>query len=103
MNRKLRLDLEQLTVESFSISADGGDGTGTVRAHGKVPPDEPASDYDGVCGTYYESCNGSCASCVNSCWNSCVGTCVSCNVTCPQSCHSVCYEPATAEADTCYY
>lgn len=101
MNRKLRLDLEQLAVESFSVSA-GDEARGTVHGHGEVPPDEPASDYDGVCNTYYASCRGSCASCVNSCWNTCNATCASCVVSCPQSCHSVCYEPATAEIDTCY-
>lgn len=101
MNHKLRLDLEQLAVESFSVSASE-EAKGTVRAHGEVPPDEPISDYDGVCDTYYQSCRGSCASCVNTCWNTCNVTCASCVYSCPQSCHSVCYEPITAEIDTCY-
>ncbi|HSU12545.1 hypothetical protein [Longimicrobium sp.] len=101
MNRKLRLDLDQLTVDSFAVSARL-EGAGTVRAQGEVPPQEPVSDYDGVCNTYQASCNGSCASCVNTCWNTCGNTCASCNFTCQLSCHSVCYEPATAEADGCY-
>jgi hypothetical protein len=95
MKNKLRLDLEQLAVESFSVAAEGGEGT--VHAHGPVPPDEPASDYDGVCGTNYASC-GPCASnvtyCYASCGNTCVASCASCVFTCQVSCHSVCYEPA---------
>lgn len=94
-NRKLRLDLEQLTVDSFAVSAGGADGAGTVRAHGEVPPQEPASDWDGVCDTYYASCRGSCASCMSVCYATCGVTCdVSCNFTCQLSCHSVCHEPA---------
>jgi hypothetical protein len=100
-NRKLRLDLDQLTVDSFSV-AGGTDGAGTVHAHIPVPPDEPASDYDGVCQSYYQSCNGSCASCVNTCWNTCNASCQSCVVQCQQSYHSVCHEPATAAADGCW-
>lgn len=92
-NRKLRLDLEQLNVESFALVAGAEDGAGTVRAHGEVPPDEPASDWQGVCGTYYASCNGSCNSCMSVCYATCAGSC-NVNVTCGQSCHSVCYEPA---------
>jgi len=92
-NRKLRLDVEQLAVESFTVLA-GEDGTGTVRAHGVFPPAEPASDGYGECNSYQASCNGSCASCVNTCWQSCNGTCASCVNTCQLSCHSVCHEPA---------
>jgi hypothetical protein len=101
MIRKLRLDLDQLTVDSFAAS-DGVEGMGTVRAHGPYPPKDPASDYNGVCDTYQASCNGSCASCVDTCWSTCGATCASCNFTCELSCHSVCYQPATAEADGCY-
>jgi hypothetical protein len=96
-NRKLRLDLDQLTVESFALMGGAADGAGTVRAHGELPPDEPASDWEGVCNTYGVSCNGSCGSCLSVCYatcgNSCNGSC-NVNVTCGQSCHSVCYEPA---------
>lgn len=91
--RKLRLDVEQLAVESFTVQA-AASGAGTVRAHGVFPPAEPASDGYGECNTYQASCNGSCASCVNTCLQSCNGTCNSCVNTCQLSCHSVCYEPA---------
>lgn len=101
MNRKLRLDVEQLAVESFAV-APGAEGGGTVHAHIPLPPDEPASDWDGVCASYDQSCNGSCASCVNSCWNTCNATCQSCVVYCQQSYHSVCHEPVTEGADFCY-
>lgn len=99
-NRKLRLDLDQLAVESFAAGAAAG--TGTVHAHRPFPPQEPASDGYGECYTYAVSCNGSCASCVNSCWNTCAATCQSCNYTCELSCHSVCYEPATLDGPGCY-
>ena len=92
-NRKLRLDVEQLSVESFTLA--GEEGAGTVRAHGEVPLQEPASDYNGECGTNYASCNGTCVSCPNTCYATCGTTCAaSCNNTCQLSCHSVCYEPA---------
>jgi hypothetical protein len=92
-NRKLRLDLDQLAVESFAVA--GADAArGTVHAHGPFPPAEPASDYNGECQTYAVSCNGSCGSCVNSCWATCQATCNSCVYSCALSCHSVCYEPA---------
>lgn len=94
MNRKLRLDVEQLAVESFSVLGGRADGAGTVHAHGEVPPNEPASDYDTVCNTYNVSCNGSCASCLSVCYATCGSTCAqTCNNTCQLSCHSVCYEP----------
>lgn len=101
-NRKLRLDLDQLTVDSFSV-AGGAAGAGTVHAHIPVPPDEPASDGYGECNTYYDSCNGTCASCVNSCWNTCNATCQSCIVQCQQSYHSVCHVAATSPEAGCYY
>lgn len=100
MKSKLRLNLDQLSVESFAIPGVD-DGAGTVRAH-VVPPreEEPASDYQGYCGTNYVSCNGSCASCVQTCWNTCAETCASCVYTCQLSCHSVCHEPAPT--NNCY-
>lgn len=100
-NRKLRLDLDQLAVESFSV-AGSAEGLGTVHAHGPVPPKEPASDGYGECYSYAASCNGTCASCVNSCWNTCNASCQSCVYTCQLSCHSVCHEPATSLEDGCY-
>ncbi|HEX6042767.1 hypothetical protein [Longimicrobium sp.] len=101
-NRKLRLDLDQLTVDSFAVAEDAR-GAGTVHAHLPVPPDEPASDGYGECNTYYDSCNGSCASCVNSCWNTCNATCQSCIPQCQLSYHSVCHVAATSPEAGCYY
>lgn len=53
---KLRLELEDLTVESFEVS--GALGRGTVLGHSALPIDEGV---DGPAETY--SCNGSCQSC----------------------------------------
>lgn len=78
--QKIRLDLDALRVDSFETDAATG-AHGTVHGHGKAPLQEPASDYNGVCNSYYDSCNGTCASCVNTCWASCNGTCNSCVAT----------------------
>jgi hypothetical protein len=84
MNRKLTLSLDELSVESFHISASGGP-EGTVRAH-------ETGQWDLSCGA---SCGGTCAgSCDYSCncpamsnycnpntWNdfSCKFTCQTCD------------------------
>lgn len=59
---KLRLALDELTVESFSIG-DGMQGRGTVRAES-----DP---------TEYDTCRGqaTCGGGQNTCWDSCDGVC----------------------------
>jgi hypothetical protein len=50
MARKLRLDLNELSVESFSVQRERGDGRGTVHGNSeydsyqRCPPTEPGSD-----------------------------------------------------------
>jgi hypothetical protein len=56
--RKLRMDLEQLRVDSFST--DGAEGRGTVNGHGL---------------TIYQTNLGSCAYDTGGC-NSCAATCI---------------------------
>jgi hypothetical protein len=91
---KLKLDLHALRVETFETAADRAAGTGTVLAHYKIPPDDPATIdpcvvYTATCGV---SCNGSCvATCQASCFDTCAG-----HYTCDQSCSPLarCIPPA---------
>jgi hypothetical protein len=84
--KKLRLELDELTVESFGTQREE-DVRGTVAGQ-----NEPA---------YTQSCDGSCvntcASCVNTCLNTCQASCAetncnSCAYTCEYRCthRSVC-------------
>ena len=69
MNRKLRLDLDALEVESFDAEAALPDRTGTVRAH-------ESTAYQIICTC--DSDNGTCyGSCENTCAASCDGGCTS--------------------------
>lgn len=91
---KLKLDLDQLSVESFGTDApEALRGTVEARSHLCSAFDTCAScDY--TCGT----CNPSCASCVscyntcdNTCGASCYGTCATCMTNCQQeSCVYIC-------------
>lgn len=80
---KMKLDLDALRVETFDTDGAAA-GVGTVLAHYKVPPAEPATidpcvPYSQSCGI---SCNGSCvATCQASCFDTCAG-----HATCYQSC-----------------
>jgi hypothetical protein len=96
--RKLKLDLDQLTVDSFDTDADDGAQRGTVEAHSLrcVSPFETceALSCNYTCGTCNATC-ASCASCFNTCGNtcggSCYGTCETCQTNCQQeSCVYVC-------------
>jgi len=87
--RKLKLDLDRLSVESFDANGSEGAQRGTVEAHSIV-----CNSFIDTCGT----CDPSCASCVscynscnNTCGNSCYGTCATCQTNCQQdSCVYVC-------------
>jgi hypothetical protein len=76
--KKLRLELDELAVESFPMDREE-DGRGTVAGQNEPP--------------YTQSCDGSCVntcvSCVNTCYNTCQATCYdSCStcVTCEFHC-----------------
>ena len=50
--KKMRLDLEQLAVESFATEREGGAERGTVRGHSDVPQgDTYDDDKDGDLGS----------------------------------------------------
>lgn len=95
---KLRLKLDDLCVDTFSISPSARDEGGTVRGHeGGASSFEPCQSYADPCevdytdgcppytaaatcaGTCQASCYGSCYyTCYNTCWQSCAATCDPC-------------------------
>jgi hypothetical protein len=87
--RKLKLDLDQLTVESFDTNAPDGPRRGTVRAF--MPP------------TPFITCPLTCADTCDTCDYSCGGTCdATCNCTgytCCASCGGTCNGPS--DCGTC--
>jgi hypothetical protein len=98
---KLKLDLDQLTVESFDTDASGIARRGTVRAHSERcgPTDVCAATRgeltcgdtcDYTCNTCGASCGGGCGS-GYSCYGSCAETCNTCLTNCQQeSCVEYC-------------
>ena len=88
---KIRLDLDALSVESFSTASDKDDKGGTVFGH--LPPDtyqKYCSDgltcgesYD-ICGTAASDC-GTCATACGTCATDC-GTCATACGTCDTYC-----------------
>ena len=57
--KKLKLDLEKMRVESFSIG--GGEGRGTVQANSPQSTDcSLYPDYTCIGNTCWDSCGGSC-------------------------------------------
>lgn len=90
--RKLKLDLEHLTVESFATATDGAQ-WGTVRAASDEPVEEPtvAEEEAGflswfTCQTRcnQDTCGGSCGRTCATCYDP---TCDSCYITkCKDNC-----------------
>lgn len=56
--RKMKLDVDQLAVESFSIRTEEVDARGTVRGHAVT---ERFCSFQSGCDTCQLSCTGSCA------------------------------------------
>jgi hypothetical protein len=88
---KLKLDLDQLNVESFDTDAPGITRRGTVRAHSQICT-PTAGEY--TCVNTCETCDNTCGSCGATCFAgctgySCYGSCVdpSCN-----TCHTNCQQ-----------
>ena len=88
--RKIRLDLDELSVESFETNGAGAERKGTVQAHAQTewntcqgdtcdPGNTCWDSCDGVCGTYFCATQDSCWN--PSCVNSCAFTCAPCNPT----------------------
>ncbi|HEX8692467.1 MAG TPA: hypothetical protein VF746_08620 [Longimicrobium sp.] len=76
--RKLKLDVEELKVDSFEVAEDEKAPRGTVRGHAQY------TDYR-VCDTAVDCSWNSCPSnCVSACAVTCYDTC---EATCEMSCH----------------
>lgn len=77
MQRKLKLDLDALQVESFDTTSAGNRHDGTVFGQG--------------CTCYTQCTCPGCPTCDASCNGTCGGTCeASCNGTCDASCNGTC-------------
>jgi len=82
---KLKLSLEELSVDSFSTQA-GGRGRGTVLAHGEVKPSPDGADrtWGATCANA-DTCYASCYRAGGCSFESCPGTCPM-GATCYDSC-----------------
>ncbi|MDB4947494.1 MAG: hypothetical protein JWM27_143 [Gemmatimonadetes bacterium] len=92
--RKIRLNPDDLHVESFSTLNAEMDGVGTVLGQVKMPPADPATI--DPCVVYTQTCGASCnGTCVNTCAGSCYGSCIN-EYTCAGSCSPLarCVPPA---------
>jgi hypothetical protein len=81
MMKKLTLDFEQLTVESFDVSPNVVRARGTVRGQATTPASCLATDCN------QNTCAATCMTCPDTCWDSCGQTCYnSCYGTCEVTC-----------------
>jgi hypothetical protein len=90
---KLKLDLDQLTVESFNTDASGIARRGTVRAHSDLCAATFLPQI--TCGDTCDTCNNTC---YNTCAASCGGGCTGGN-TCFGTCGASCFDPT---CNTCF-
>ena len=88
MSKKLRLELDDIRVDSFELATEQG--RGTVRGH--------------VCAVC--CCDPCCCTCCNTCQATCAASCQ----TCPDSCWGTCYDITCAgrscdicPSDNCTY
>lgn len=108
---KLKLDLNELQVETFDTSPEENEARGTVQGHYVSGEPEFCTDFT-IC---IEICplptRGTCASCGNTCGgtcgHSCGGTCASCNTcggtcTCGNTCGGTCVFCTTPDASCGY-
>ena len=99
--KKLKLNLDELKVESFVIGGSFQVEKGTVR--GNIQPDRPATAQPGCisqvqtvgCATCDYSCGGTCQTCPNpTCNNTCYFTCAgqpTCDLSCQYTDCNSCY------------
>lgn len=104
--RKLRLDMDELRVESFDTTAAGGARRGTVRGNADgVASAEPdtCQSQDAQCSddsNCAQSCPWTCAGDPVSCGGSCEGSCHTCPDTCGRTCGETC---DYVSCDTCLF
>jgi hypothetical protein len=96
--KKLRLELDDLRVDTFSTSGSASGQGGTVRGHNvtRGPSyDEPCiPDYTDGCPPYTQAdtCASACGTCDYSCYGSCQNTCATCwQNTCANGTCDPCY------------
>ena len=89
MNKKLNLDLDALSVDSFETDA-AADSTGTV--HGRT---DDIGSIEELCADSFQL----------TCGLSCGGTCESCSNTCNATCGDTCGDPCGQESfdNLCYH
>lgn len=81
--KKLRLELDELRVDTFATTPMAGDEKGTVHGHVTWTCETlPFEDTDTTCPPPTAR-----ATCANSCYGSCYG---SCNASCQGSCYITC-------------
>lgn len=99
--KKLKLDLDNLRVDSFDTTpAEGNGGRGTVFGHAEsfqygCTDGASCDSCAGSCGTCEASCCGTCNTCYTNCGTcpcdySCNGSCYSCGGSCDYSCGGTC-------------
>jgi hypothetical protein len=90
--RKLKLDLEDLAVESFATTSESRGEGGTVFGQNHCTCYTQCTCPG--CPTCDATCNGSCVNtCAASCNGTCGGTCgASCNGTCDGNCGGYSYD-----------
>jgi hypothetical protein len=92
--KKLRLDIEQLAVESFDVTTDVVRARGTVRGQLTSPASCLATDCN------QNTCAATCMTCPDTCWDSCGETCYN---SCYGTCEVTCDACLSQDELTCYY
>jgi len=93
---KLKLNLDELKVESFELLPQQSNQQGTV--YGQVPQTQaPAATCSQSCNETCNTCNG------NTCLGSCVNTCgATCAATCAESCAATCTVTCSYSCGACH-
>lgn len=100
--KKMKLDLDQLSVETFATTS-GEDDEGTVVGNQVRPPRTLRTCWD-TCGTCICQLTGrrTCDTCYRTCDQTCGPTCeLTCQFTCPRTCMETC-ELSCRTCDTCF-
>jgi hypothetical protein len=93
--KKLRLNLDQLAVETFDVTFTAAQTGGTVRGHVSWPA--PATCVNTDC--EQNTCAETCRTCPDTCFYSCGGTCEN---SCEGSCVATCGPCDSDGVQTCY-
>lgn len=97
--KKLKMDLDDLRVESFATDHDADATDGTVWGHQEALRPKPNTYNAAACNVTRQSCYYSCQGGACS-FESCPGTCPY-QGTCHDSCGMICHMPRTIPGQTC--